>query len=140
MAKRRATLWRIATEDWDGIIISHSLFKCMPMSAETYKNFYREMKNSLLTSYEILKENGENNSTLAQIRQALDNLETKPEEDIKEHEKEIGVPFEQPGIDQIFVDEADKFKNLKIPTAMAITAQAARAAHLSQPLCGALFT
>ena len=88
------------------------------MSAETYKDFYREMKNSLLASYDILKENGENNATLAQIRQAIENLETRPEEDIKEYEKEVVLPFELLGIDQIFVDEADKFKNLKIPTAM----------------------
>jgi N12 class adenine-specific DNA methylase/adenine-specific DNA methylase len=118
-AKRQATLSKIATEDWDGIIISHNLFKRIPMSPTKYNEFYEtqlaELEQALI---EAKQESRGKDPGVKELEKAKKSLETKLKRDIKEEEKDIVIPFEQLGIDQIFVDEADMFKNLYFPTKM----------------------
>ena len=118
-AKRQATLSKIATEDWDGIIISHNLFKRIPMSPTKYNEFYEaqlaELEQALI---EAKQESKGKDPSVKELEKAKKSLETKLKRDIKEEEKDIVIPFEQLGIDQIFVDEADMFKNLYFPTKM----------------------
>lgn len=118
-AKRQATLSKIATEDWDGIIISHNLFKRIPMSPTKYNEFYEtqlaELEQALI---EAKQESKGKDPGVKELEKAKKSLETKLKRNIKEEEKDIVIPFEQLGIDQIFVDEADMFKNLYSPTKM----------------------
>lgn len=120
LAKRRRTLSRIATEDWDAIIISHELLKQMPMSPEVYNAFYKEQVEQLDQAVTELKADGDkNNLTKRQLKaleEAKKNLEAKLKRDIKEENKEVVIPFEKLGVDQLFIDEADLFKNLTFYT------------------------
>lgn len=127
LAKRQRTLNRIATEDWDAIIISHEMFEKMPMSGETYNKFYKEQLANLEQTIRAAEAQKEGRSswsnsdkldtrTLKRLKKAKANLEAKLKRDVSEESKEIVTPFEELGIDQIFVDEADMFKNLYFPT------------------------
>lgn len=119
--KRRAALSRIATEDWDGIIISHNLFTNLPMSPESYNEFYREQLDELDAAIRQMKsdEFGKmDKRSVTALENAKENLENRLKRDVSEDKKEVVIPFEELGIDQIFVDEADKFKNLAFHTSM----------------------
>lgn len=119
-AMRQSTLGRIATEDWDGIIISHNMFKRIPMSDEAYADFYRDQINEMREA--IIALNSENdrssNRLVKDLEKAAKSLEEKLKKDVNEESKDIVIPFEQLGVDQLFVDEADMFKNLGFVTKM----------------------
>ena len=105
LAERRRVLSKIATNDWDGII---------------YNEFYREQIR-LLEQAKRAQWGADEDEQLSKRRKkmlenAIENLKQKLKRDIKEEEKEIVIPFEELGIDQIFVDEADMFKNLGFQT------------------------
>ena len=114
---RRQSLSKIATGNWDGIIISHDMFIRLPMSPETYNEFYREQK-ALLTAEKKASYGSKAGDKKHQklLENALSALEQRLARDINEEKKEIVIPFEELGIDQIFVDEADMFKNLGFNT------------------------
>ena len=119
-SQRQKVLAQIATEDWDGVIITHSMFKRIPMSPEAYNKFYQqqidEMRNAIV---EIKAEEGKTgNSLVKQLEKKAKSLEAKLKSNVAEEKKDIVIPFEQLGVDQIFVDEADMFKNLYFPTKM----------------------
>ena len=114
---RRQSLSKIVAGDWDGIIISHYMFMRLPMSPETYNEFYREQKALLTAEKQTLygtKAGDKRHKKL--LENALSALEQRLARDINEEKKEIVIPFEELGIDQIFVDEADMFKNLGFNT------------------------
>lgn len=122
IAQRQRILTQIATEDWDGIIISHDMFKRIPMSPEAYNEFYREQENSLEQAIREINSQGDKSLLDSMVTRNLEksiiNLKTKLKRDIAEEKKDMVIPFEELGIDQIFVDEADLFKNLSFTTKM----------------------
>lgn len=124
-AKRQKALARIATEDWDGIIISHDMLKRIPISFEYYKEFIDQQ----LDDYEVAlhqlmlqaREEGNKSShkrTIKDLEKSISRLKEKLEKASNMKAKDIVIPFEQLGIDQLFVDEADMFKNLAFPTGL----------------------
>ena len=119
-AKRQSVLGKIATEDWDGIIISHNIFKRIPMSPEAYNRFYEqqiaEVEQAILDINATEGKSG--NAIVKKLETTKKNLEAKLKENTNEEAKDVVIPFEQLGIDQIFVDEADQFKNLYFATKM----------------------
>ena len=119
-AKRQSVLGKIATEDWDGIIISHNIFKRIPMSPEAYNRFYEqqiaEVEQAIL---DINATEGKSGNAIVKTLEATKkNLEAKLKKNVNEEAKDVVIPFEQLGVDQIFVDEADQFKNLYFATKM----------------------
>lgn len=120
IAERQKILSRIATEDWDGIIISHNMFKRIPMSPEAYNAFYQEQIDNMRTAILELTGEGDRNSNrlVKKLEKKAKSLEEKLKRDMNEENKDIAIPFEQLGIDEIFVDEADLFKNLFFVTKM----------------------
>lgn len=120
IAERQKILSRIATEDWDGIIISHNMFKRIPMSPEAYNAFYQEQIDNMRTAIiELTGENDRNSNRLVkELEKKAKSLEERLKRDMNEENKDIVIPFEQLGIDEIFVDEADLFKNLFFVTKM----------------------
>lgn len=119
-AARQSILGRIATEDWDGIIISHNMFKRIPMSEKAYADFYRdqieEMSNAII---ELNASEGRSgNRMVKELEKRKKALEEKLKQAMNEENKDIVIPFEQLGVDQLFVDEADMFKNLFFVTKM----------------------
>lgn len=118
-AQRKATLARIATEDWDGIIISHELFKRIPMSQKAYEEFYQEQIDELENALnEAQYAEGERSLTVKELVSKLKKTKEKMENLMKVESKDLDTPFDKLGIDQIYVDEADLFKNLAYVTNM----------------------
>ena len=119
-AKRQSVLGKIATEDWDGIIISHNIFKRIPMSPEAYNRFYEqqitEIEQAILDINATEGKSG--NAVVKTLETTKKNLEAKLKKNVNEEAKDVVIPFEQLGVDQIFVDEADQFKNLYFTTKM----------------------
>lgn len=119
-AARQSTLGRIATEDWDGIIISHNMFKRIPMSEKAYADFYRDQINEMREAIINLESSNDRSSNrlVKELEKKAKALEEKLKQAMNEENKDIVIPFEQLGVDQLFVDEADMFKNLFFVTKM----------------------
>jgi N12 class adenine-specific DNA methylase len=130
-SKRRETLSRVLTGDYDGIIISHLNFKRLPMSPDYVNNYVQEQIDALEQLIrEIHAEKGESRGwsgkkqktedtkLVAALEAELKKLEAKLLGDIEAVKRDQVIPFEELGIDYIYVDEADMFKNLYFPTKM----------------------
>lgn len=118
---RLRALTRIKTEDWDGIIMSHNMFERLPVSGETTAAYIKEeiaILEQTLKEAEARKQRGKNANGLRvrDLQTRLETLKSKLEEATNQDLKAVGIPFEELGIDQIFVDEADMFKNLHFMT------------------------
>lgn len=117
-AKRKSTLAKIATEDWDGIIISHELFKRIPMSAKAYEEYYQQQADEIEQALSESADSDENYRTTKELEKKLASAKDKMKKAMNEVGKDLDTPFDKLGIDQIFVDEADLFKNLAFTTNM----------------------
>ena len=122
LAQRQRLLSQIATEDWDGIIISHDMFKRIPMSPEATNEFYQEQVNMLEQAIREMRakedKSSVDNMAMRNLEKSKTTLTNKLKRDVAEEKKDMVIPFEELGIDQIFVDEADLFKNLAFTTKM----------------------
>lgn len=122
VAKRNATLNKILTHDWDGIIMSHQTFERLPLSDDYIEKFLNEQiaqyRRALEAEQIANGGRGKKSRSLKDIQDALSKLEGKLKELITSKEaRDFASPsFESLGIDQVFVDEADLFKNLQTQT------------------------
>ena len=122
VAKRNATLNKILTHDWDGIIMSHQTFERLPLSDDYTEKFLNEQiaqyRRALEAEQIANGGRGKKSRSLKDIQDALSKLEGKLRELIANKEaRDFASPsFESLGIDQVFVDEADLFKNLQTQT------------------------
>ena len=120
-SKRKILFNRIATGDWDGVIVTYPTFEKIPMSAENKNAFIQERLNELEEAIlEMKAEKGEakQNRLVKDLEKAKLRLQGELIKDIEASKKDIVTPFEELGIDHIFVDEADNFKNLGYTTKM----------------------
>ncbi len=117
---REKAMARIATGNYDAVIISHKSFENLPVSDETFTRFVRKEIDSLEEAMrEAQAEKGEaSRSIVKQLEKAKKRLEAKIKDRAGRERKDDGVTFEQLGIDRIFVDEADLYKNLGFTTKM----------------------
>lgn len=116
--KRKEFCSRIATGEYDAVIIGHSQFEKIPVSLERQEAFIQEEINDIVNAIaEAKAQNGEN-FTIKQLEGEKKKLENKMKELYEDKAKDDVVTFEQLGVDRIFVDEAHKFKNLYIRTKM----------------------
>ena len=119
--KRMRALTRIKAEDWDGIIMSHDMFTRLPVSGETVAEYIRaEIALLDRTIREAKEKEGVeiDGNVLRRLEDSKASLENRLNEALSEDKYAVGIPFEELGIDQIFVDEADMFKNLHYSTAI----------------------
>lgn len=119
--KRKAALSRIITGDWDAVIIPTHLFTRLPVSPEWERAFIEEQVRELRAVLTDLKKERDRSSrsTVKQLEKTLQNFEAKLKLDINEIKRDIVMPFEELGIDWLFVDEAHYFKNLGVTTRMS---------------------
>ena len=103
---------RIATGDYDAIIIGHSQFEKIPVSAERQKQTLQAEIDEIMESMESLSEDRGERITVKKLAQAKKQLETKLEKLNDQSRKDDVVTFEELGIDRLFVDEAHYYKNL----------------------------
>lgn len=109
---------RIATGEFDAVIIGHSQFERIPMSTERQIALLEEQISDITKGIASEKNNRGENYTIKQMEKTRKSLETRLEKLHKEERKDDVVTFEELGVDKLFVDEAHNYKNLFLYTKM----------------------
>ena len=109
---------RIATGDYDAVIIGHSQFERIPMSIERQERLLREQIDEILEGIEEVKASGGERFTVKQLERTKKGLEQRLEKLQSQERKDDVVTFEQLGVDRLYVDEAHNYKNLFLYTKM----------------------
>ena len=129
---RRRLLARIATGDWDTVVIAHSQIPKLPVSEaglrkfmgdeiEILKGYLRKIQMEEASAYHDSGGRGgkrQKSQTVKQLEATIDKAEARMEKKIHDYNADPTVSFEETGIDAILVDEADEFKNLMYHTKM----------------------
>lgn len=109
---------RIATGDYDGIIIGHNQFEKIPLSAERQENMLRKQISEVVAGIAAAKAEEGSRFTVKQMEKSKKSLEVKLKKLTDQSRKDDVVTFEELGVDRLFIDEADMFKNLYLYTKM----------------------
>ena len=117
-ANRKKFCARIATGDYDAVIIGHSQFERIPLSFERQERIIQEQIYETLAAINELKAHAGENFSIKQMEKTRKTLETKLEKLRSDERKDDVVTFEQLGVDRLFVDESHAFKNLFVTTKM----------------------
>ncbi len=117
-ANRKKFCSRIATEDYDAIIISHSQFEKIPMSVERQVTIIQKQIEDITLGIQDLKNNNGERFSIKQMEKTKKSLETRLAKLNDTSRKDDVVTFEELGVDRIFVDEAHYYKNLFLYTKM----------------------
>ena len=117
-ANRKKFCARIATGDYDAVIIGHSQFERIPLSFERQERIIQEQIYETLAAINELKAHAGENFSIKQMEKTRKTLETKLEKLRSDERKDHVITFEQLGVDRLFVDESHAFKNLFLTTKM----------------------
>lgn len=110
---RQKAMSRIATGHYDAVIVSHKSFEFLPVSDETFKRFTGQQIQQLEEAmHQVKAQRDDNRRIVKELEKAKKRLVAKLKERADRERKDDAVTFEQLGIDRLFVDEADLFKNL----------------------------
>ena len=109
---------RIATGDYDAIIMGHSQFERIPISKERQERLLQEQIWEITEGISEVESSGGERFTVKQLERTRKSLETRLEKLQAEGRKDDVVTFEQLGVDRLFVDEAHNYKNLFLYTKM----------------------
>ena len=109
---------RIATGDYDAVIIGHSQFERIPISRERQERLLQEQIDEITEGIAEVKYSGGERFTVKQLERTKKSLEARLEKLQAEGRKDDVVTFEQLGVDRLFVDEAHNYKNLFLYTKM----------------------
>jgi N12 class adenine-specific DNA methylase len=119
--RRKALTAKIASGDWDGIILTHSSFERVAMSRDYQARFVRkqiEEYDQLLVESAQSKGRDSHRNLIKAIEKQKARREARLTELLAEEKKDDGLVFDELGVDQLFIDEAHYFKNLETPTKM----------------------
>ena len=117
-ANRKKFCARIATGDYDAVIIGHSQFEKIPLSAERQERQLREQIDEIEGAIAELKWQRGENFTIKQMEKTRKSLEARLDKLLAADKKDDVITFEQLGVDRLFVDESHAFKNLFLYTKM----------------------
>ena len=117
-ANRKKFCARIATGDYDAVIIGHSQFEKIPLSAERQERLIQEQMDEIEEAIEEAKAQVGEHFTVKQLEKLRKSLKQKLEKLQGADRKDDVVTFEQLGVDRLFVDESQAFKNLYLYTKM----------------------
>ena len=109
---------RIATGDYDAVIIGHSQFERIPISRERQERLLREQINEITDGIAEVEASGGERFTVKQLERTKKSLEARLEKLQAEGRKDDVITFEQLGVDRLFVDESHNYKNLFLYTKM----------------------
>ena len=109
---------RIATGDYDAVIIGHSQFERIPISRERQERLLYEQIDEITEGIAEVQASGGERFTVKQLERTRKSLEARLEKLQAEGRKDDVVTFEQLGVDRLFVDEAHNYKNLFLYTKM----------------------
>lgn len=113
---RRKFFARIATGEYDAIIVAHSSFQFIKMPPGEYEAYIREEVDSLAEAMQLLDQEAGDKRTVKQLEKRKDNLEAKLQKHLDDARKDDVMDFGEMGVDAIYVDEAHAYKNLQIAT------------------------
>lgn len=113
--KLKSFLSTVATGNWDIVVMSHNNFESLQVSPEAYQNYVQDQIDALREAKEDAKAQG-SRITVKNIETAIKELEAKIESRLDQSKKIDILNFEELGIDGLYVDEADLFKNLAYTT------------------------
>ena len=117
-ANRQKFCARIATGDYDAVIIGHSQFERIPVSQERQQRLLREQLDDITHGIEELKYQRGEQFSIKQLERTRKQLENRLSKLEAEERKDDVITFEQLGVDRLYVDEAHSFKNLFLYTKM----------------------
>ena len=117
-ANRKKFCARIATGNYDAVIMGHSQFEKIPMSKERQERLLEEQIEEITDGIAELKESCAERFTIKELERTRKNLQVKLEKLQAEGKKDNVVTFEELGVDRLYVDEAHSFKNAFIYTKM----------------------
>ena len=117
-ANRKKFCARIATGDYDAVIIGHSQFEKIPVSPERQRRLLEEQISDIEQGIQEVKATNGERFTIKQLERLRKSLEQRMEKLQANERKDDVVTFEQLGVDRMFVDEADSYKNLFLYTKM----------------------
>ena len=117
-ANRKKFCARIATGDYDAVIIGHSQFERIPLSFERQERIIQDQIAETLLAINELKANAGENFTIKQMEKTRKTLEAKLDKLRADSRKDDVITFEQLGVDRLFVDESHFYKNLFLTTKM----------------------
>lgn len=116
--RRKRLVSKIATGDYDAIIMAHSSFERIPVSRETEEKFMQDEIEQVTRAIAEAKNEDGCSRSVKQLETVQKNLEKKQKELLKSKERDNVINFESLGVDYLFVDEAHSYKNLYLYTKM----------------------
>ena len=117
-AKRKKFCARIASGDYDAVIIGHSQFEKIPISAERQERLLQEQIDDVTEALDELKRSRGENFTIKQMEKTRKSLQARLDKLLNTDRKDDVITFEQLGVDRLFVDESQAYKNLFLYTKM----------------------
>ena len=117
-SKRKKFCSRIATGDYDAIIIGHSMFEKIPMSTERQRSLIEEQIEAITVGIQELNRSHGERYSIKQMEKTRKGLQKRLEKLNSDDRKDDVVTFEELGVDRLFVDESHNFKNLFLYTKM----------------------
>ena len=115
---RKTFCGKIATGDYDAVIIGHSQFEKIPVSVERQIYLIEEQINDIVRGIEEAKRNNAENFTVKQMKKTQKSLEARLKKLNDQTRKDDVVTFEELGVDRLFIDESHYYKNLFLYTKM----------------------
>lgn len=118
MKNRKRFCGRIATGDYDAVIIGHSQFEKIPMSIERQRAVLQQQLDDIIEGIADVKRNRGDRFSVKQLEKTKKSLQTKLEKLNDQSRKDDVVTFEELGVDRLFIDESHYYKNLYLYTKM----------------------
>ena len=118
MKNRKRFCGRIATGDYDAVIIGHSQFEKIPISIERQRTVLQQQLDDIIEGIADIKRNRGDRFSVKQLEKTKKSLQTKLEKLNDQSRKDDVVTFEELGIDRLFIDESHYYKNLYLYTKM----------------------
>ena len=115
---RKRFIGRIATGEYDAVVIGHTQFEKIPMSKEYQEKHIQDQIDEIINYVEEYKHDRNQNFTVKQLEKTKKKLETRLEKLNDDFKKDDVITFEELGVDKLFVDEAHNYKNLYLYTKM----------------------
>ncbi|MDC0804211.1 DEAD/DEAH box helicase family protein, partial [Clostridium paraputrificum] len=115
---RKRFIGKIATGEYDAVVIGHTQFEKIPMSKEYQEKHIQDQINEIVNYVEEYKHDRNQNFTVKQLEKTKKKLETRLEKLNDDFKKDDIITFEELGVDMLFVDEAHNYKNLYLYTKM----------------------
>ncbi|HGK6540768.1 TPA: helicase-related protein [Streptococcus agalactiae] len=115
---RKRFIGKIATGEYDAVVIGHTQFEKIPMSKEYQEKHIQDQIDEIVNYVEEYKHDRNQNFTVKQLEKTKKKLETRIEKLNDDFKKDDVITFEELGVDKLFVDEAHGFKNLYLYTKM----------------------